>query len=126
MKRVSALYVPLIVKYTHACDKQLMIDRTILEELYLGAKLSVVQIAVQLNCSANKVAYWMKQYGIPCRSISEAVYTRHNPLGDPFTIRPIVTVDDARLLGIGIGLYWGEGTKANRHAVRLGNTDPEL
>jgi hypothetical protein len=27
---------------------------------------------------------------------------------------------------VGIGLYWGEGNKANKYAVRLGNTDPEL
>lgn len=30
------------------------------------------------------------------------------------------------LFGIGIGLYWGEGTKANKYSIRLGNTDPEL
>lgn len=27
---------------------------------------------------------------------------------------------------MGIGLYWGEGNKANKYSVRLGNTDPEL
>ena len=30
------------------------------------------------------------------------------------------------LFGLGLGLYWGEGTKANKHSVRLGNTDPDL
>jgi hypothetical protein len=30
------------------------------------------------------------------------------------------------LFGLGIGLYWGEGTKANLNSVRLGNTDPLL
>ena len=25
---------------------------------------------------------------------------------------------------MGIGLYWGEGTKANKNTVRLGNSDP--
>jgi len=27
---------------------------------------------------------------------------------------------------MGLGLYWGEGNKANIHSLRLGNTDPEL
>jgi 1-acyl-sn-glycerol-3-phosphate acyltransferase len=30
------------------------------------------------------------------------------------------------LFGLGLGLYWGEGTKANKSAVRLGNTDAGL
>lgn len=30
------------------------------------------------------------------------------------------------LLGLGIGLYWGEGTKRSTSQVRLGNTDPYL
>lgn len=30
------------------------------------------------------------------------------------------------MYGLGIGLYWGEGNKANTHSVRLGNTDPAL
>lgn len=25
-----------------------------------------------------------------------------------------------------MGLYWGEGTKANEYSIRLGNSDPEL
>ena len=27
---------------------------------------------------------------------------------------------------MGLGLYWGEGTKASKNAVRLGNSDPAL
>lgn len=30
------------------------------------------------------------------------------------------------LYGLGLGLYWGEGTKSNTNSVRLGNTDPKL
>ena len=29
-------------------------------------------------------------------------------------------------MGLGAGLYWGEGTKAKKGSVRLGNTDPQL
>lgn len=68
----------------------------------------------------------MDTYDIPRRSISEAIYQKHNPYGDPFKVKAIKTRDEAKLLGLGLGLYWGEGTKANKHAVRLGNTDPDL
>ena len=30
------------------------------------------------------------------------------------------------MAGLGLGLYWGEGTKANKYSVRLGNSDPDL
>lgn len=97
-----------------------------LEILYVKRKKSVAQIARQLECSENKVNYWLKKHGIAKRSISEAVYVRANPHGDPFTPANPKTMTDAFLYGLGVGLYWGEGTKANKHTVRLGNTDPKL
>lgn len=33
---------------------------------------------------------------------------------------------EAELFGLGLGLYWGEGNKANKNTVRLGNSDPAL
>lgn len=83
-------------------------------------------IAIHAKVSLHKVAYWMARHRIPSRSISDAVYLRYHPHGDPFKFRPPKTPKDARLFGMGLGLYWGEGTKANRGSVRLGNTDPEL
>jgi hypothetical protein len=68
----------------------------------------------------------MNKFGIERRPISEAIYQKHNPNGDPFKIKPIETIEDARLHGLGIGLYWGEGNKKNKYSVRLGNTDPML
>ncbi len=103
-----------------------MIDSQLLERLYLQDGSSMMDISLKLGCSVHKVTYWMGRHGIKRRSISEAVYQKHNPDGDPFTIKPIKTRTDAKLLGLGLGLYWGEGTKANKHSVRLGNTDPEL
>lgn len=85
-----------------------------------------MEIAARLGCSHNQVVYWMGKYGIKRRTISEAVYQRRNPDGDPFAIQPIDTLEKAELFGLGIGLYWGEGTKASKYAVRLGNTDPAL
>jgi len=79
-----------------------------------------------LNCSANRVNYWLKKHSIQKRTISEAVYIKHNPNGDPFKVSEIRTIEHAELLGYGLGLYWGEGTKANKYSVRLGNSDPKL
>lgn len=94
--------------------------------LYIDQKMSVTSIARQLGCSTNRINYWLAKYSIKKRSISEAIYLHNNPNGDPFTIRPVKSVSDAMLVGLGIGLYWGEGTKANKYSVRLGNTDPDL
>jgi hypothetical protein len=103
-----------------------MIEKKILSKYYVDEKSSMSEIATRLNCSVNKVVYWMDVYDIKRRSISEAIYQKHNPNGDPFKVKPIHTQSDAQLLGLGIGLYWGEGTKSNKHSIRLGNTDPAL
>ncbi len=84
------------------------------------------EIALELGCSVNKVVYWMDRYQIKRRTISDAIYNKHNPNGDPFDIKPIRNRSDAKLLGLGLGLYWGEGNKRNKYSVRLGNTDPAL
>lgn len=103
-----------------------MLKKQTLSDLYTTQQLSSMQIAGQLGCSANKVNYWLKKYNIPKRSIGDAIYTKNHPDGDPFVVPVIDTVQKAYLHGLGIGLYWGEGTKANKYSVRLGNTDPEL
>ncbi len=103
-----------------------MLDESKLRELYINQKLSVTEISKLMICSIHKVNYWMDKYGIKRRSISEAIYQKNNPNGDPFKIKTITTVQDAELLGIGIGLYWGEGNKLSKHSVRLGNTDPGI
>lgn len=58
--------------------------------------------------------------------MGDAMYLWHNPGGDPFKYRDPRTLEEHKLLGLGIGLYWGEGTKSNKNAIRLGNTDSEL
>jgi hypothetical protein len=97
-----------------------------LEEFYLKEKMSVSEIATYYACSANKVDYWIKKFNIPKRTISEATYLKQNPNGDPFYFKNPRTTQEWFLFGLGLGLYWGEGTKKNKHAVRLGNTDPHL
>jgi hypothetical protein len=103
-----------------------MIAKAKLEKLYLEEKLSMMEIARVLGCSPNRVTYWMYKHDIKRRSISDAVYQRANPNGDPFGFNRPETTQDYLLMGLGLGLYWGEGDKINRHSLRLGNTDPEL
>lgn len=103
-----------------------MITKHILDTLYTKKKLSMFDISKKLGCSVNKVSYWMKYHNIARRSISDSIYAMHNPAGDPFTFRPPKGKEETFLFGLGLGLYWGEGTKANKYSVRLGNTDPKM
>ena len=51
---------------------------------------------------------------------------RRYPKGGPFKVSLPLFCPSSFLYGIGLGLYWGEGTKSNKHSIRLGNTDPRL
>ena len=103
-----------------------MLNEDQLRELYTTKQKSATEIAGLLGCSPNKVNYWLTRYTIPKRTISDAIYARNHPDGDPFVVQPIDSLEKATLYGMGIGLYWGEGTKANKYSVRLGNSDPAL
>ena len=84
------------------------------------------EISILLKCSVHRVAYWMTKYNIKRRSHSQATYIKENPNGDPFSIKTKRSRDENLLYGIALGLFWGEGTKATAHAVRLTNTDPSM
>lgn len=103
-----------------------MLDKKLLEEFYLIKNRSMQEIADTLKCSLHKVAYWINKHEIKSRTISDAVYIKNNPDGDPFIVNLPSNIEDAKLFGLGLGLYWGEGTKADKGSVRLGNTDPKL
>jgi hypothetical protein len=103
-----------------------MITEEDLRQRYTLDQSSMQEIAIALGCSVNRVVYWMNKFEIPRRTISDAIYQKNNPNGDPFKIKTPLTKADSKLMGMGIGLYWGEGNKANKHSVRLGNTDPDL
>lgn len=96
-----------------------------LEKLYLSGK-SMPKIAKELNCSPNKVVYWMKKYNINRRSRSDATYLSINPNGNPFNLKNINNLSkrDMFLYGLNVGLYWGEGEKTTKHAIRVTNSDP--
>lgn len=103
-----------------------MITKKVLEDLYLVKKKSVSEIAHILKRSENGVNYWILKHSIKKRGISEAVYNQKNPKGDPFKKPKNISLNADVLYGLGMGLFWGEGTKKNKHSVRLGNTDPYL
>lgn len=103
-----------------------MIRKSFLKVKYSKQRLSVRQIANELNCSQNTVTYWLNKYGIQKRTISEAVYALSNPEGDPFSFKTPSSSKEWFLYGLGLGLFWGEGNKVNKHSVRLGNSDPAL
>jgi hypothetical protein len=97
-----------------------------LYELYINKKNSSNKIAKVFGCKEGKINYWLKKFDIKKRTISEAIYGWHNPDGDPFVLSKNHYSGNSFLFGLGLGLYWGEGNKKNKYAVRLGNSDPEI
>jgi len=78
-------------------------------ESYRGGA-SMAEIARRAGISVHRVQYHLQRQGIPRRSHSEATYVKRNPLGNPFALKSPQTLEEAKLLGLGVGLYWGEGT----------------
>lgn len=97
-----------------------------LYDLYLVENRSVAYIADLFDCSQNKINYWIEKFEIPKRTISEAIYVLKNPLGDPFIIKNPQNLEEGILFGLGLGFYWGEGTKRGKGGMRITNSDPKL
>jgi len=91
-------------------------------ELY-SKGFSMMEISKKIGCSHHKVAYWFTKYNIKRRTLSDAIYIKSNPGGDPFHIKEKLSNDDLLLKGYGLGIYWGEGNKVTPHAIRVANTD---
>lgn len=106
--------------------KNCPLRKLILVDLYFKNKLSMLEIAKRLKVSSHKVVYWMERYKLKRRSWSKATYVKRNPNGDPFSNRSFLLEQNSFIKGLGLGLYWGEGTKADNHSVRLSNSDPFL
>ncbi|MCD8561678.1 hypothetical protein LRY29_01235 [Candidatus Saccharibacteria bacterium] len=101
-------------------------EKKTLTALYLNSGYSMRQIARLEDVSEHKVQYWMDKHHIHRRTIGEAPSMRkHGPNGG-FKIKANLSPYETVLYGLGVGLYWGEGNKRNRNAVRLGNTDPGI
>ncbi len=91
--------------------------------LYHSGK-SMNEIARIYNCSSHKIVYWMEKFHIKRRSLSDAMYYKLNPNGDPFLIKQSLSSQEMYLYGLGIGIYWGEGEKVSKSAIRVANSDP--
>jgi len=101
-----------------------MLQKEELKNLYRNGK-SMMEISGILGCSNGEVRYWMKKFKIKRRNHSEATYLKQNPEGDPFNIKSNLSPNEKMLYGLGIGLYWGEGTKVGG-SLRVANTDPGI
>ena len=101
-------------------------DKNILDQLYNSEKKSMAEIATQLDCSTHKIQWWMDKHNIKRRNQSDATYAKRNPIGDPFKIRTNLSNEELELKGLGIGIFWGEGTKTDKTAIKVGNTDSKL
>ena len=93
-----------------------------LEKLYKSGK-SMAEMGNVLDCSQHKIAYWLSKHNIPRRNRSDANYLKYNPDGDPFKIKHNLNFNEMFLYGLGLGIYWGEGTKTSTHSLRVSNTD---
>lgn len=87
---------------------------------------SANEIAEKLGVSSNKINYWLNKFEAPKRSLSEAIYLKQNPDGDPFCIKKNLTSEEKQLLGLGIGIYWGEGNKVSKSTMSISNSDPKI
>ena len=103
-----------------------MIKKETLQKLYYNKKLSMWDIAGVLSVTPATVVYWMKKYGMKRRSSNDAAYAKQNPDGDPFRIKNRLTAKDRELLLSGLMLYWGEGSRRNKHVVQMANLDSRL
>jgi hypothetical protein len=101
-------------------------DKLKLRHLYLEKKLSSNEIAQIFQCSEHKINYWLNKFGIEKRTISEATYCKYNPKGDPFSFSAPKNRKDIFLFGLGLGLFWGEGSKRDSSTLKICNSDPKL
>lgn len=101
-------------------------DKVKLKKLYLKKKLSSNEIAKICGCSEHKVNYWLSKFGIQKRTISEATYQKYNPGGDPFSFVSPRGNEEMFLFGLGLGLFWGEGSKKDSSTLKICNSDPDL
>ncbi len=100
-----------------------MFQKEELKNLYFIENRSIRDIANISSCSEGKVNYWFKKYNIKKRNISDAIYLKHHPDGDPFSLRMPRNKKEERLFGLGIGIFLGEGNKVDKSTIRVGNTD---
>src|SRR5262245_31227782 len=101
-------------------------DEATLRSLYLEKGLSAKQTAERLGVPEAKVVYWLRKYQIPKRSLSEALYLRINPKGDPFKIKTNLSSAEEKLKTAGLLLWVTEGSVKDKNSIGTSNSDPAL
>jgi hypothetical protein len=96
-----------------------------LKELYCGRRLSMMEVAAELNITHAKVFYWLKKFNIARRSWKDSAYIKQNRHGDPFVIPDRLSSRERNLLVAGLLLYWAEGNKG-KDAIRIANLDHRM
>jgi len=96
-----------------------------LKELYCERRLSMMEVAEELNVSHAKVFYWLKKFDIARRSWKDSSYIKQNRHGDPFFIPDKFSFRERELLVAGLLLYWAEGSKG-KGAIRIANLDHRM
>ena len=107
----------------HTLTDMLEIKR--IRNLYRSGK-SAAEVGRDLGIPWRKVIYIMDKHGIKRRTLSEAIYCKHNPDGDPFKIKKQLSHQQECLKALALGLYWAEGSRYNPISIRLANSDPSL
>ncbi len=101
-------------------------EESVLRHLYLTEGLSAKQIADRLGMPEAKIVYWLRKYKIPKRSLSEAIYRRVNPNGDPFNLKTDLSPDEEKLKAAGLMLWVTEGSLKDKDEVYTSNSNPNL
>jgi hypothetical protein len=101
-------------------------EEAILRRLYIGEGLSAKQIADRLQVPESKIVYWLRKHKVPKRTVSEAIYRRINPQGDPFDIKPKLSRSEAKLKVAGLVLWATEGSPNFKDGVFASNSNPAL
>jgi len=88
-----------------------------LEDLYWNKELSLPEIAEKFDVSSSTPIYWMKKYGIPRRSMSEALKGKPKPKDYvPPTKKRRIEISKKKLQK----LYWEEGKSIKEMSRILG------
>jgi hypothetical protein len=101
-------------------------EESVLRHMYLIEGLSAKQIADKLGVAEAKIVYWLRKYEIPKRSLSEAIYRRVNPNGDPFSLKTDLSPDEEKLKAAGLMLWVTEGSLKDKAEVYTSNSNPNL
>lgn len=101
-----------------------------LKKLYLIEGRSMLDIAKNFGVSIDVIAYAMRKYKIPRRSLKEASVWSFKNKKMTFRKRKLRGIKKVKAETILAMLYWGEGFKGNENShlatVDFANSDPEM